>query len=231
VAETDFVDESGVVRLRGTLLPAPGGGIPSGAGSPVGVVTPSGVGALYVSTAQDLYGGPTLWQAIGVTAADWQEISLTATGATFTGVVALSAVGVQGIDTDFRVDATNTFTAGAGNAVTLTALPMTIQAGVGKGPGVSIVAPSFESGGLTLSSAILIVSNGLGTEKLVLLQGTPVTLNSGDSITVNFTGATVVEQIGVDLAVAANGLTVDSTAGGQYAAAVCLSFGSGQLAS
>lgn len=41
----------------------------SGAGSPVGAVTPSGAGDLYVDTA-----GPTLWQATGVTDTDWQQV-------------------------------------------------------------------------------------------------------------------------------------------------------------
>lgn len=43
-----------------------GGSLPSGAGSPVGAVTPSGVGALYVDTTNG-----TLYIAAGVTSADW----------------------------------------------------------------------------------------------------------------------------------------------------------------
>lgn len=42
----------------------------TGVGSPVGVVTPDAVGQFYTET-----GGPILWQATGVTAADWQQLT------------------------------------------------------------------------------------------------------------------------------------------------------------
>jgi len=65
------------LKADGTLVPVPGAGGGawgeaataqfSGSGSPVGVVTPSGKGDLYVD--ED---APALWQATGLTANDWQ---------------------------------------------------------------------------------------------------------------------------------------------------------------
>jgi hypothetical protein len=65
-----FSDPDGIERLRATIKPAPGGGLPSwfqsGAGSPVGVVVPTQTGALY----QDTTNG-ALYVATGPTVADW----------------------------------------------------------------------------------------------------------------------------------------------------------------
>lgn len=65
------------LKADGTLVPVPGAGGGawgeastaqfSGSGSPIGVVTPSGKGDLYVD--EDT---PALWQATGLTNADWQ---------------------------------------------------------------------------------------------------------------------------------------------------------------
>lgn len=89
LTRTTFVDDSNETRLSGFLVPpvgasagdvpqatgtdgvpaqwAPSGGsVPSGAGLPLGTVTPSGIGALYVDSTN---GG--LWIAVGATDADW----------------------------------------------------------------------------------------------------------------------------------------------------------------
>jgi hypothetical protein len=73
-------------NFRGELIASPGGGsqpiMPPGSGSPVGVVTPTGIGYLYVDNTT-----PALWQAIGPTNADWVNIGGTTRGGAVDGFV------------------------------------------------------------------------------------------------------------------------------------------------
>ncbi len=101
---------------------------------------------------------------------------------------------------------------------TVTSAPLTVAAGAGNGVDAQVVAPVFSAGTLHVNGAILTVSNGAGTEKLTVSAHVPIALTSGQVLTVSFAFGSVLEGIGSDLNLAADNLSVESTAGGQYVA-------------
>lgn len=60
-----------------------------GNGSPVGVVTPGGIGDLYVDDT-----GPGLWQATGLTSADWSQVGSGGSGGIIGKVIAFDTPGL-----------------------------------------------------------------------------------------------------------------------------------------
>lgn len=83
--------------------------------------------------------------------------------------------------------------------------------------GVKVTAPAFSSGSLVLNKVEVSASNSAGTSKLVLdVVGTPITLTTGQVLTVDFTSATVKETLGSDLAWNGTDKSIKSTAGGEF---------------
>ncbi len=185
-----------------------------GSGNPIGKVTPNGIGDLYVDSQ---YGA--LWLAIGATDADWREIASGETGTTLTGSISANAGGGSpsfGAESDLRLDCDGNSNTAIGNNQSVTTMPLTVTSGAGNGINTQLIAPRFAAGSISFNAAIVVVSNALGTDKLCLLQ-TPPDLTSAENRTIDWRSATVLEQVGVDLAInATNGHTIDSTAGGQY---------------
>lgn len=106
-----------------------------------------------------------------------------------------------------------------------TSFPYTIAAGAGNGLQPLISTPTCSGGSLTLRETDILISNAGGTQKMwlqffptgVISFGLTSQVPSGS---VNgwplLSSYTVLQSLGTDLAVAAGGLTVDSTAGGVF---------------
>lgn len=106
----------------------------------------------------------------------------------------------------------------------------TLTAGAGNGFGWSVIAPKFGGGTCVIDAIQLVVVNGAGTEKLAVQMLTPFPVASGEQINPDMRAWDVAEQIGSDLAVSADGATVDSTAGGQFTAQIYVAFTTDGLA-
>lgn len=104
---------------------------------------------------------------------------------------------------------------------TVTSLPQTVVAGVGSGFGFYLEVPASIVGTLVVDTVEITVSNGDGTEKIVLFAGLGIPAVTGGF---DMTAWSIAEQIGTDLARSGDGSGVDSTAGGQYAVSLRMGF-------
>ena len=167
----------------------------SGSGSPVGVVTPTGEGDLYVDATT-----PALWQANGVTSADWAVVggggsqpfaaatnSGAQTGVTNGGTLTFDTIIA---DADSFFNGTDTFTVPAGKGgvylIVSTASEVVGEGAADPGPFVEIQinsSPTNQGGTL---APLAVVPNGYFDGNTVLV----VPLADGDTVVLktNWTG-------------------------------------------
>lgn len=191
----------------------------SGAGTPVGTVTPDAEGDLYVDTTT-----PALWQATGVTDTDWQQIG--------TGSAAVSVANFGG-NLQSSYNPGGTVLDALGPTLTTPVDPVAFQYGAVNIP-VSLPLFTYPPGAIATFGGwnvnqvdttndpydirvALIISDATGTNSLVL-QGA-ATANAGtpgDAATINPGDLTVTNLVGTDLSYDTGTGEITSAAGGVY---------------